>query len=155
MAAKKKAAAKKAPKKPRAGRKEVRENPGAGHNLATLGEKAVPAVERYLALQASMESDMAGYKAEFAKLYEEEAGNLGIKQAVLQKELKRIGANKKAKDREKEMKKDEREQTELFRACFAGTPFAEFAEGDLAEPENDDAIIDPDANNGVEPDFEE
>lgn len=134
MAAKKKKAAA-PPKKKKATRKEVRENPGAGHNAAALTELGTAAVERFFALKAAHESDMAGFASDFAKLYEEEAGNLGLKQTVINKELNRLWKNKKAADKEKEMKSDERKQTELFRSCFAGTPFEEFAEGDLAAPE--------------------
>lgn len=130
MAAKKKAVAKK-----KATRKQVRENPGPGHNASALTELGEAAVERFFALKTQHESDMAGYASDFAKLYEEEAGNLGLKQTVVNKELNRLWKNKKAQDREKEMKKDEREQTLLFRECFKGTPFEELAEGDLAAPD--------------------
>ena len=133
MAAKKKAAAK--PAKKKANRKETRENPGLGHNVNDLGKTATPLVERYLKLKEAMESDMAGYRSDINNLYEEAANDLGLKKSVVSKELKRIEAKKKAEDKEKEMAADEREQTELFRACFAGTPFEHLAEGDLAAPD--------------------
>ena len=133
MAAKKKAAAK--PAKKKANRKETRENPGLGHNVNDLGKTATPLVERYLKLKEAMESDMAGYRSDINNLYEEAANDLGLKKSVVSKELKRIEAKKKAEDKEKEMAADEREQTELFRACFAGTPFESLAAGDLAAPD--------------------
>ena len=82
-----------------------------------------------------MESDMAGYRSDINNLYEEAANDLGLKKSVVSKELKRIEAKKKAEDKEKEMAADEREQTELFRACFAGTPIEHLAGGDLAAPD--------------------
>lgn len=132
MAAKKKAAAKKAPK---ASRKEVRENPGLGHNVNDLGKAAAPLVERFLALKKTQRSDMSGYAADFKTIYEEAANDLGLKQSVVAKELKRIDAKKLAEEKEKEMAADERQQTILFRQCFAGTPFEHLAAGDLAAPD--------------------
>lgn len=133
MAAKKKAAAK--PAKKKANRKETRENPGLGHNVNDLGKTAAPLVDRYLKLKEAMESDMAGYRSDINNLYEEAANDLGLKKSVVSKEMKRIEAKKKAEAKEKEMAQDEREQTILFRACFAGTPFEALAEGDLAAPD--------------------
>ena len=147
MAAKTK---KKAAAKPKYGRKEVRENPGLGHNVNDLGKKATPFVDRYLALKASMESDMAGYRTDIKNLYEEAANDLGLKKSVVAKELKRIEAKKKAEDKEKEMAADERQQTELFRACFAGTPFEHLAEGDLAAPKEVEGPTDEDHENAEE-----
>jgi hypothetical protein len=100
-----------------------------------LGKMAAPLVERYLKLKEAMESDMAGYRSDIKTLYEEAANELGLKQSVVAKELKRIEAKKKAEDKEKEMAPDERQQTILFRECFAGTPFEHLAEGDLAAPD--------------------
>lgn len=131
MAAKKK----KASAKPKANRKETRENPGLGHNVNDLGKLAAPLVERYLTLKEAMESDMAGYRSDINNLYEEAANDLGLKKSVVSKELKRIETKKKAEDKEKEMAADERQQTILFRQCFAGTPFEHLAEGDLAAPD--------------------
>ncbi len=135
MASKKKAAAKPKTNKPAKSRKGTRENPGAGHNSAQMAELATNHLEKYLALKDSMDSDMAGYRKDFDTLYEKAANEMGLKKSVITKELKRIAANKKAADKEKELAKDEREQTELFRSCFAGTPFEAFAEGDLATPD--------------------
>lgn len=135
MAAKPKAKVKKAPKE-RAPRKEVRENPGMGHNLTDLRAKIAPFVTRFIKLSDDMASDMAGYRSDFNTLYEEGAGEGGIKKSVLTKELKRIYANKKAEEKEKEMAPDEREQTELFRAAMEGTPFGDWAAGSLATPES-------------------
>lgn len=132
MAPKKKAAAK-APKKA-ANRKETREKPGLGHNVNDLGKLGTPLVERYLKLKEAMDSDMAGYRADINTLYVDVANEMGLKKSVVSKELKRIEAKKKAEAKEKEMAPDEREQTELFRACFAGTPFESLAEGPLAAP---------------------
>lgn len=133
---------KKSAKKPKAPRKETRENPGKGHNSADLAENAVPLVEEYLKLKEAMESDMAGYRADINNLYEKAAGDLGLKKSVVAKELKRIEARKKAEAKEKELAPDEREQTELFRACFAGTPFEGLAEGELAKPDAKDEETD-------------
>jgi hypothetical protein len=135
MAAKKpkKKVVKKAAKKPKASRREVRDNPGMGHNIATLRDEGVPYIERFLALKASHESDNAGYAADFGKLYEEAAGVLGIKATVLKFELNRLHKNKKAAEKEAEMKADEREQTELFRSAMEGTQFEMFTAGDLAD----------------------
>lgn len=129
----KKKVVKPAPKKPRATKKQTRENPGAGHNIASLRDEGLPYVERFLALKASQESDMASYASDFGNLYEEGAGVLGIKETVLKTELNRIHKNKKAAEKEAEMKADERAQTELFRASMEGTQFEMFARGDLAD----------------------
>lgn len=150
MAGKKKAAAKPKAKKAAKPRKQVRENPGLGHNAAKLAEDAVPFLERYLKLKEAMESDMAGYRSDINNLYEEAANELGLKKSVVSKELKRIEANKKAADKEKEMAADERQQTELFRSCFAGTPFEAFAEGDLAAPDEVEQANDEDHENAEE-----
>lgn len=140
MAAKKpkKKVAKAPKKKAPATKKETRENPGMGHNIAALRDEGVPYIERFLKLKASQESDMGSYAADFGNLYEEAAGVLGIKEEVLKRELNRLHKNKKAAEKEAEMKADEREQTELFRAAMEGTQFEMFVAGDLApaaEPE--------------------
>lgn len=57
-------------KKPRAARKETRENPGVGHNVASLRKQGSAFVERFLTLSDSMASDMAGYRSDFKELYE-------------------------------------------------------------------------------------
>ncbi len=126
---------KKAPKKKKPSRREVRENPGLGHNVNDLGKLATPFVDRYLALKTAMDSEAAGYRSDIKTLYEEAANELGLKKTVVAKELKRIEAKKKAEDKEKEMAPDERQQTILFRECFAGTPFEALAAGDLAAPD--------------------
>lgn len=118
------------------GRAETRETPGKGHNIASLREVGVDFVERYLALNKAMADDMAGYKSDFAKLYGDAKTALGLKEAVIKKELKRILANKRAMEAEQEMDASDREQTELWRSAMAGTQFEMFAEGDLAEPED-------------------
>jgi len=129
MAAKKKAkapkvpkeAAEKKPKAAKANRKETRESPGAGHNLASLRAQGADFVERFINLSDAMASDMAGYRSDFKNLYEEAANDLGLKKSVITKELKRILANKKAAEAEKDMPADERQQQ-----------FEMFAAGDLA-----------------------
>lgn len=145
MAAKKpKKKVPKAPKKPAkpATKKETRETPGAGHNISALREEGVPFVERFLALKASQESDMASYNSDYGKLYAAAAGTLGISEEVLKAELNRIFKNKKAAQKEAEMEAHKREQTELFRASMVDTQFEMFAAGELApaaEPEGEAA----------------
>lgn len=121
---------KKAPKS----RKVIRDKPGAGHNVASLRADGVDIVEEYLEKAAAMESDMAGYRSEFADLYAKAAETLGLKKSVVQAELKRILRAKKQHEKEQEMAADEREQTELWRSAMVGTQFGLFAEGDLAKP---------------------
>lgn len=135
MAAKKakKKVVKKAPKKPRNTKKETRENPGMGHNITALRDEGIPYVERFLELKKSQESDMASYASDFGTLYEEAAGVLGIKETVLKSELNRLHKNKKAAEKEAEMKADERQQTELFRSAMEGTQYQLFTAGDLAD----------------------
>lgn len=115
-------------------RKETRENPGMGHNIASLRTDGAAFVERFLTLSESMASDMGGYRSDFKELYEEAAGDLGLKKSVITKELKRILANKKAAEKEAKMAADEREQSELWRAAMVGTQFELWSEGALAEP---------------------
>lgn len=124
----------KAAKAKKKGRRETRDNPGAGHNLETMQAESGEVIADYLDLSEKMASDMAGYAADFATLYEKGANTLGMKSSVLQKELKRILAKKKAAEKEAEMAKDEREQTEMFRAAQVGGQYEMFAEGDLAAP---------------------
>lgn len=132
MAAKKKKKAA-APKGPKRNRKETREKPGMGHNVAALRKEGEAFVKRFITLSDAMASDMAGYRSDFNNLYEEAANDLGLKKSVITKELKRILANKKAAEAEAELPKDEREQIELWRGAMEGTQFELFAAGDLAE----------------------
>lgn len=118
----------------KAPRKEVREKPGKGHNLEALREEGEGIVAEYLELAKSMDSDMAGYRSDFNDLYDKASDKLGIKKSVLSRELKRIRAAKKAEEKEQEMAPDEREQTELFREAMEGTPFGDYAAGELAKP---------------------
>lgn len=126
----------KPPKAEKAARREVRESPGLGHNIAAIRDQGAPYVERYLKLTDAMDSDMAGYRSDINNLYEEASGDLGMKKTVISKELKRIRANQKAAAKEKEMAADEREQTEMWRAAMVGTQFEIFSAGDLAQPES-------------------
>ena len=123
----------KAPKTPKAPRKETRENPGQGHNIEALKEMGGEIVERFLNLSKDMASDMAGYRSDFNTLYDEAANSLGLKKSVLSRELKRILKNKLAEEKEREIASDEREQTILFREIMDGTPFGQWAAGQLAE----------------------
>lgn len=109
-------------KKPRAARKDVRESPGIGHNVAALRKAGLAFVERFITLSDSMASDMAGYRSDFKELYEEAANDLGLKKSVITRELKRILANKKAAEAEMELAPDEREQIDLWRGAMVGTP---------------------------------
>ncbi len=129
----------KAPKEPKAkkGRREVRDNPGLGHNTAEFREKSGPIIEAYLDLKARMESDMAGYRADINILYEESANDLGMKKTVLAKELKRIERAKKEEEKAKKMDEAERAQTELWRSAQVGTQWELFAAGPL--PDGPDA----------------
>src|SRR5579862_2943139 len=135
MPPRKKKAAKTKPKAEKASRKETRENPGMGHNVAALREIGEPLVEEFIKIYEAMESDMAGWRSDLNNFYEKAAGDLGLKKTVVSKELKRILARKKAEAKEKEMAPDERQQTEIFRASMEGTPFGNWAAGVLAEPE--------------------
>lgn len=145
----KKPKASKPPKTPKApgGRAETRENPGKGHNVAALRDIGVDFVARFLKLDEQEQSDAAGYRADKKNLYYEASNALGLKSTVVQKELKRILANKRAKEKEAEMEAAEREQTELWRSAMAGTQFQLFSEGDLASPETGD---DADEGEGAE-----
>lgn len=134
MAPKAKSPKKKKPKAAKAPRKETRENPGQGHNIETLKEAGGDIVEKFLALSKDMASDMAGYRADFKTLYDDAANSLGLKKSVISRELKRILKNKLAEEKEREMASDEREQTILLRESLAGTPFGEWAAGELAPP---------------------
>lgn len=116
-------------------RKETRETPGAGHNAEKLRDLGQGVVEEFLKLSADMESDMAGYRSDFAKMYERAAGELGLKKSVLTAELKRILKRKKEEQKEKELAPDERQQTEIFRDAMAGTAFGDWAAGVLAAPD--------------------
>jgi anti-sigma-K factor RskA len=124
---------KKAPKT----RKVIRDKPGAGHNVASLRADGVDIIEAYLDKVAAMESDMAGYRSEFADLYAKAAETLGLKKSVVQAELKRILGAKKQAEKEEEMAPDEREQTELWRSAMEGTPFGDYAAGQLADPKSE------------------
>lgn len=146
MAAKKKAAAakpkrdKEKPKTPEAPpapgpaqtRKETRENPGKDHNIADLAKLGADFVDRYLLLNAGMESDKAGYMTDIGKVYTEASNALGIKESVIQREFKRILKNKKDAEKEAEMKTDERQQTVLFRTFMGSTQYELFTAGELA-----------------------
>lgn len=125
----------KPPKATKAKRKETRENPGIGHNIASLRTAGAEFVERFLKIHEAMDSDMGGYKSDFANLYEEAANDLGLKKSVVTKEFKRILANKKAAEKEAKMAADEREQSEMWRAAMVGTQFELWSSGDLAQPE--------------------
>lgn len=124
----KKPAADKAPKR---GRKETRTTPGAGHNLASLRKAGANFAERFMTLCDSMDSDMAGYRADIKVLYEEAANETGLKKSVVTKELKRIRANKKAAEAEAEMAPDERAQTTMWRAAMEDTKWGQYSQGDL------------------------
>lgn len=116
-------------------RKETRETPGKGHNIDKIRKDGEGIVKSYLAKKEAMESDMAGYRSEINDIYTKGAEKLGIKKSVLAKELKRIEKAKKEEAAEKEMAPDEREQTELFRSSMEGTPFGDWAAGELAPSE--------------------
>lgn len=129
-ASKKKAAPKKAAA-PKTSRKTTRENPGMGHNLTTLRKEGSKIVAAFLALTETMRSDLAGYRDDFATIYENGANQLGMKESVLKKELKNILNQKDAEARDEEMDKAEREQTEMFRAAMQDTKYAKYAQGEL------------------------
>lgn len=114
-------------------RKQTREAPGKGHNIDKLRKDGEGIVKAYLAKKEAMESDMAGYRSEINEIYEKGAEKLGIKKSVLSAELKRIEKAKKQEAKESGMAPDEREQTELFRSSMEGTPFGDWAAGELAE----------------------
>lgn len=132
MAPKAKSPKEKKPKAAKAPRKETRENPGQGHNIASLTELGGEITERFMQLSKDMASDMAGYRSDFNNLYDEASNKMGLKKSVITRELKRILKNKVAEEKEKEMEKDVREQTELFRTAMVGTQFEMWAKGDLA-----------------------
>jgi hypothetical protein len=115
-------------------RKEKKEGPGMGHNLVEIRRKAEPAMKKLLALQKDMDSDMGGYKADFKKLYEESAGEIGCKPSVLRKQFRLLLANIRQEETEQQMDPVEREETETLRAAFAGTEFEAYLDRKLAKP---------------------
>lgn len=118
-------------------RKEQRAS-GMGHNLAEIRRAAMPAMTRLFALQASMDKDAAGYRSDFATVYEEEAKNIGVKKAVLIKEFKRALRAKREEEKELMMDAQERNEAETLRAAFDGTPFGKWFEGEIAKPKDGD-----------------
>lgn len=115
-------------------KKTDEESGGMGSNLTAIRKAAVPIIERLFELQQTMDSDMGGYKADFATIYEEGANSIGCKKSILKKEFKRLLAAKRQQEAEEELTGPERDQIEAFRAAMDGTPFGAWAEGKLAEP---------------------
>jgi len=117
-------------KKPKAAASEN----GLGHNLDVLRKKGGAAMERLFKLQKTMDSELAGFRSDFAHAYEEEAEKLGMKKGILIKEFKRALAKKRQEEKELMMEKDERESVEALRAALEGTPMGKWFEGELARP---------------------
>jgi hypothetical protein len=121
------------PDKPKKGRKEKRER-GMGDNIIEVRRKAEPLMQKLLALQKDMDSDMGGYKADFKKLYEDGANDIGCSRKTLRKEFRRLLAAMRAEEEEMQLEQDERDEIETLRAAFAGTEFERYIEGKLAKP---------------------
>lgn len=114
-------------------RKSRRDGPGMGHNLTELRKKAEPAVKEIMKKFDEMDSDMGGYRSEIKALYEKHADKIGMSKTALRKEVKRIRDRKKEAAYEQELEAEIREEIETFRAALEGTPFAEWASGELAK----------------------
>ena len=119
--------------KPKKAKAAASEN-GLGHNLDVLRKKGGAAMERLFKLQKTMDSELAGFRADFAHAYEEEAEEIGIKKGILIKEFKRALTKKRQEEKELMMETDERETIEALRSALDGTPMGKWFEGQLAKP---------------------
>lgn len=105
-----------------------------GRDLSNLRATAEEEFSELFKMQEDMESDMAGYRSDFAKSYDKTAEKLGVKKGFIIKEFKRALKIKREIEKEKMLTNDEVGEIEALRDMFKGTGFGDFFAGKVARP---------------------
>ncbi len=121
------------PKKTKKAAKDDGGAPAAGHNLADLKKKAVPALKEILGKFNGMESDMGTYRSEIKDLYEKHSNALGVPRKIMRMLVAEVRAAQRTEEALAEMEGDERAQLQALQASLVGTPFADYVTVKLAE----------------------
>lgn len=113
--------------------KKKEKGPKKTHNLDDLRRKLGPYVKGITDAYDAMEEDHGSHVLTISDKFNKAAESTGFPVSLLRREISRIRRNIKDEKREQELKPDERQEIEQFRAAMDGLPMGKYAAGQLAK----------------------